>query len=77
MSELQVKLVLSDAVQLLILFVGTLTYLEPKLFLLVMLYNGTFLIIEILPAFTANVYIHSHCIMVYLTALTELLLLSK
>jgi hypothetical protein len=40
MSTFQVKAtLLLDARQLLILFVGILTYLEPKLFLLIVLYS--------------------------------------
>jgi hypothetical protein len=40
MSALQVNIVtLLDALQLIILFAGTLTYLEPKLFLLIIFYN--------------------------------------
>jgi hypothetical protein len=41
-SALLVKIVpLRDALQLLMLFVETLTYLEPKLFLLIVLYSDT------------------------------------
>jgi hypothetical protein len=44
-SALQVKVaLLLDAFQLLMLFVGAPTYLEPKLFLLIIFCNGTFLI---------------------------------
>jgi hypothetical protein len=43
MFALQVKTVLLlDVLQLLILFVGMLTYLEPKRFLLIIYHNGTF-----------------------------------
>jgi hypothetical protein len=63
-----------DALQLLMLFVGTLTYKEPKLFR-----NGTFVIIKILSVFKMNVciYIHifSYRIMVGAVALNEVLLL--
>jgi hypothetical protein len=41
-SAPQVNIVLLDAPQLLMLFVGTLTYLEPSLFLLIIIYNGFF-----------------------------------
>jgi hypothetical protein len=44
-SARQAKLVLQDAFQLL-MFVGTLTYLEPEPFLCILLYNNTFLIIN-------------------------------
>jgi hypothetical protein len=58
MSALQAKVVrLLDALQLLILFAGTLTYLETKRFLSVILYSGTFLIINIFVVFNMNTYI--------------------
>jgi hypothetical protein len=41
-----VKTVLLDALQLQMLSVGTLTYLEPKMFLLIMFYNLYFLVIN-------------------------------
>jgi hypothetical protein len=61
------------------LFVGTLTYLEPKLFLLIIFYSGTFLTIKTLIVFNKNIYIHIFChrIMVGMIALTEILLLTK
>jgi hypothetical protein len=60
---LKVKVVvLLDAPQLLMLFARAPTYLEPKLFLLIVFYNGTFLIIEILIIFKMNVYILCVCV---------------
>lgn len=41
---------------LLILFVGSLAYLEPKLFLLIEFYNGTVLVIKIIILLKKNVY---------------------
>jgi hypothetical protein len=38
-------------IQLLILFLGRVTYLEPKLFLFIIFYNGTLLIVKILILF--------------------------
>jgi hypothetical protein len=35
-------ILLLDALQLLTLFAGTQTYLEPRLFLLIVFYNGTY-----------------------------------
>jgi hypothetical protein len=42
---------LLNVLQLLLMFVGMLTYLEPELFLLIMFYNGTFLIGNVLIVF--------------------------
>jgi hypothetical protein len=76
MSAFQAKIaLLLSALQLLMLFVGTLMYLEPKLFFLIIFYSGTFLIIKILIAFNMYVYIFYRRIMVDVTALTEFLLL--
>jgi hypothetical protein len=53
---------LLHALQLLMLFAGTLVYLETKLFLLIVFYTGTFLIIKILIAFNMSVcvfYFHT------------------
>jgi hypothetical protein len=49
MSALQVQIVLFflEELQLLMLIVGTVTYLEPKLFLLTIFYSGTFVTIKI------------------------------
>jgi hypothetical protein len=44
-----------DALQMLILFVGTLEYLETKRFLLIVLCSGALLIIIILIVFSMNV----------------------
>jgi hypothetical protein len=65
--------------QLLMLFVGTSTYLEPKLILWIIFYNGTFLFIKILIILKMNMYIHSflHRIMVLVVVLYYLLLLSE
>jgi hypothetical protein len=47
MSYLLAKITLMlDDTQLLMLFTGTLMYLEPKQFLLIVFYNGTFLTIK-------------------------------
>jgi hypothetical protein len=60
MSALQVKIaLLLDALQMLMLFVGTLTYLEPKPFLLIIFYDNTSLIIKILIVFNKNVRIYT------------------
>jgi hypothetical protein len=79
MSALQVNTVLLlDALQLLMLFVRTLTYLEPKLLLLILFYNGTFLLIKILCVFNVDVYIYfSHRIIDGMIILTGFLLLSN
>jgi hypothetical protein len=77
---------LPDALQLLILFVGTLTYLEPTMLLLITFYNGIFSVLKTLLLFYMNVYIY--CIYIYrhicfwplkvsMTAYIEFLLLSK
>jgi hypothetical protein len=56
MSAFQVKLVVMlNALQQLIFFAETLKYLETKLFLLIVFYNGTPLIIKILIVFNMNV----------------------
>jgi hypothetical protein len=48
-SALQARIVLLlDALHPLMLFVGTFTYLEPKLFLLIVFYNDILLIIKTL-----------------------------
>jgi hypothetical protein len=52
------KIVLLEALQLLMLFVRTLTYFEPKLLLLIIFYNGTFLILKILIIFSMNISIY-------------------
>jgi cytochrome b subunit of formate dehydrogenase len=60
----------------LMLFVGTLTYLGQKLFLLIVFYSSTFLIIKILTVININVCIYvffPRRIMVGVTALTEVL----
>jgi hypothetical protein len=59
MSVFLVKIVLAlYAIELLILSEETLTYLELNLFLLIILYNGIFLITKILIVFEMNVYIN-------------------
>jgi hypothetical protein len=59
MSALPVKIVpLLDALQLLMLFVGTLMYLELKLFLLIIFHNLYFLTIKILFVLRINVHIY-------------------
>jgi hypothetical protein len=55
---------LVHALKLLMLFVRTLTYFEPKVSLLVIFYNGTFSIIKIFIVFSMNTHIISHPIMV-------------
>jgi hypothetical protein len=52
-----------DALQLLMLFAGTLTYLEPKLFFLSRILCWFFLIIKILIALSMNA-----CIYIFLAA---------
>jgi hypothetical protein len=56
MSTLQVKIGrLLGSLQLIILFVETLKYLEPKLLLFTVFFSGTFLIIKILSVFNINI----------------------
>jgi hypothetical protein len=66
------------SLQLLILFARTLTYLEPKLFLLTVFYNNTLLIIKIVILFQMNVLvcilIFSRHLMAGMIALVKLLL---
>lgn len=66
---------LLDVIHLLMLFVGTLTHLESKLFRLVLFYNVTFLIIKILTVLIINQCIHffSYCVMIGVTAFLEFL----
>jgi hypothetical protein len=67
-----VKIVLvPDALQLLMLFVRTLMYLEPKLFV-VIFYNGTFLITKILMYLICMYVYYSCCIMVGVITQTKL-----
>jgi hypothetical protein len=70
---------LLDALQLLIFSAGMLTYFEPKLFLLIMFQNGTFLIIKILIVLNTYLFIHSFFSrqMVSVIKLNEILLLSN
>jgi hypothetical protein len=62
--------------QMLILFVGTLTYWEPKSLLV---FYGTFLFISVLIIFNMNIWIHTLFtpIIVGAISLTECLLLSQ
>jgi hypothetical protein len=48
---------LLDAIQLSKLFVGTVAYLEPKWFLLILFCSGAFSVTKILIVFVANLYI--------------------
>jgi hypothetical protein len=66
---------LLDAIQLLMLFVGTVTYLEPRLFLLILFHNVSFLIIKLLIVLIINVciYFFSYCVMIGVIPLLELL----
>jgi hypothetical protein len=67
MSAIQATIVfLLDVLQLLMLFVRMLTYLEPKRFLLIMFYNCTFIINKMLIVFNINLctYFFFHRIMV-------------
>jgi hypothetical protein len=74
-SAFQGKIVLLlDALQLLMLFVVTLAYLERKLFFLVIFYNYTSLIIKILIVLKLNFFLTSY---VVVFGLIQLLLLSK
>jgi hypothetical protein len=70
---------LLEVLQLLMLFVWTLTYLEPKFFTYIIFYTGTFLIIRILIVFNINsfIYFFPHRIMVGTIALSEFLLMSR
>jgi hypothetical protein len=57
---------LLGALQLLMLLAGTLTYVEVKLFLLILLNNGTVLISKILIVFKIN-YVYMYiCIYIYI-----------
>jgi hypothetical protein len=57
MPSLKVNIVsLLDVPQLLMLFVATLIYLKTKQFILIMFYNGTFLVTEILIIFETNIF---------------------
>jgi hypothetical protein len=69
-SDFLVKpLLLLDGLQLLILFLRTFTYSEPKLFLLIIFYNGPFLIIKALILYKTNVCVYMYvCIYVCLAA---------
>jgi hypothetical protein len=50
---LSARLTLADNI-----FVGTLTYLEHNRFILIIFYNGTFLMIKTLNVPKMNVYVH-------------------
>jgi hypothetical protein len=72
MSALLVQiLLLPDELQLLMLLVATLTRLETRLFLLIIFYDGTFLIIKILIIFNMNTF--SHYVMVDVITQPEVL----
>jgi hypothetical protein len=58
MSAFQLQIVLLNALQLLTLFVGMSTYVETKLFPLIMFHNPTFLIIRILIVLNMHVRIN-------------------
>jgi hypothetical protein len=81
----QVKFVLLlDALQLIMLFVGMLTYLERKRHLLIIFYTGTFLIIKMLHSRWIYIYSYidmyrffAHPMKFCMTALKELLLFCK
>jgi hypothetical protein len=71
---------LLDALQLLMLLTGMLTYFKTKLFTLIVFYNDTSFIIKILNVLKMYIGLYkffSFCIMVFVTALMELLLLFK
>jgi hypothetical protein len=67
---------LISALQKMMLFVGTSSYMEPNLLLLIMFENATFLIIKILFVFNINICIlpFPHRIMVGVITLIEVLL---
>lgn len=78
MSALLIEIIfLLDGIQL-IIFVGTLTHLEPELFVLIIFYSFTFLIIKTVLALRENVCIYIRIFFQSLTAgmtaLFELLL---
>jgi hypothetical protein len=53
-------IVQTDSLQLLTLFGGAVTYLEPKLFPLIICYEGTFLITKILTVFKMIIRVYKH-----------------
>jgi hypothetical protein len=83
MSALQEKIfLLLDALQLLMLFVSSLTYLESKRFLFIIFCNCTFLINQILLKFKINIrmyiyFVFSQHTRIGVTTLIKQLLLSK
>jgi hypothetical protein len=66
------------ALQLLRLFVGSLTYLEPKQLPLIIFYSGTFLLTRILIVVNVNIYVFSpYSKMIGVTAYIEFLMFYK